>query len=74
MSDPRTIALINDLRDLPAETAWAEFKRDNADPQLIGKLISALANAARIADKETGYLVWGIRNSDHAVTGTAFEP
>ena len=74
MSEPRTIALIENLRALPAETVWAEFKQDNADPQLIGKLISALANSARIADKETAYLVWGIRNSDHAVTGTAFEP
>ncbi len=74
MSDSRTIALIEDLRALPAETAWAEFKQDNTDPERIGKLISALANAARIADQETGYLVWGIRNSDHAVTGTAFEP
>ncbi len=74
MSDSRTIALIDDLRALPAEAAWVEFKQDNADPQLIGKLISALANAARIADKETGYLVWGIRDGDHAVTGTTFEP
>ncbi|MDD9961420.1 MAG: putative DNA binding domain-containing protein [Gammaproteobacteria bacterium] len=74
MSDSRTIALIEDLRALPAETAWAEFKQGNTDPQRIGRLISALANAARIADQETGYLVWGIRNSDHAVIGTAFEP
>ena len=74
MSDSRTIALIEDLRALSAETAWAEFKQDNTDPERIGRLISALANAARIADQETGYIVWGIRNSDHAITGTAFEP
>ena len=74
MPDPRTIALIDELRALPAEIAWAEFKRDNVEPQRIGRLISALANAARIADRETGYVVWGIRNGDHAITGTEFDP
>ena len=74
MSNPRMIALIDDLRALPAETAWAEFKQDNADPKRIGRLISALANAARVANRETGYVVWGIRDSDHAITGTTFDP
>ena len=74
MSNPRTIALIDDLLALPAETAWAEFKQDNTDPRRMGRLISALANAARIADRETAYMVWGIRDGDHAITGTAFDP
>ena len=74
MPNPRTIVLIDELRALPAEIAWAEFKRDNVEPQRIGRLISALANAARIADRETGYVVWGIRNGDHAITGTEFDP
>ena len=70
----RTIALIDDLRALPAEAGWAEFKENNADPQMIGKLISALSNAARLADQHFGYVVWGIRDGDHAATGTTFEP
>ncbi len=28
---PRDIALIDDLRALPAETAWVEFKHENTD-------------------------------------------
>ena len=34
----RTHALIDDLRALPAEAAWVEFKESNSDPELIGKL------------------------------------
>ena len=36
MSSPRTLALIDDLRKLPAETSWVEFKENNADAQLVG--------------------------------------
>ena len=70
----RTHALVDDLRALPAEAAWVEFKENNADPQIIGKLISALSNAARLADQHFAYVVWGVRDGDHAVTGTSFEP
>ena len=51
MNEPRTLTLIDELRNLPAETSWVEFKENNADPQMIGKLISALSNAARLADQ-----------------------
>lgn len=73
-ADPRTSALIDDLRALPAETPWAEFKENNADPQVIGKLISALSNAARLADRDVAYVLWGVSDADHAVVGTGFEP
>jgi predicted HTH transcriptional regulator len=43
-------------------------------PAAIGEYISALANAAALVDKANAYLVWGVRDDDHAVVGTAFEP
>ena len=73
-ADTRTAALIDDLRKLPAETSWVEFKENNTDPQMIGKLISALSNAARQTDQHFAYLIWGVRDEDHAVAGTSFEP
>lgn len=73
-ADARLRALIDDLRALPAETAWVEFKRGNADPAMIGKLISALANGARLADQPFAYVLWGVADGDHAVTGTTFDP
>lgn len=66
--------LLRELRALPRETEWLEFKESHADPQEIGEYISALANSAALAGKATAYLVWGVRDGDHAVVGTAFDP
>ena len=74
MTDERRLALVNDLLALSAETPWLEFKHNNADPQAIGKRISALSNAARLADKEAAYMVWGVQNGGHEVVGTSFTP
>jgi ATP-dependent DNA helicase RecG len=73
-SQARLLALVDDLRALPAETSWVEFKENNDNPKAIGKWISALSNAARMADQPFAYIVWGVRNGDHAAVGTRFEP
>ncbi len=65
---------IDDLLHLSAETPWVEFKENNANPNMIGRLISALSNAARLVDKRFAYVVWGVRSTDHAAVGTTFEP
>lgn len=70
----RTRKLIDDLRARPAETSWLEFKENNADGPLIGKLVSALSNAARLADQHFAYLIWGIQDETHDPVGTDFEP
>jgi predicted HTH transcriptional regulator len=33
-----------------------------------------LANAARVAQKEFAYVLWGIDNATHNVVGTTFDP
>lgn len=66
--------LLNELRNLPKETEWVEFKHNNADPQEMGEQISALANSAALAKKTRGYLVWGIEASTHNILGTDFQP
>ncbi len=43
--------LIKELLIYPTETSWLEFKHDNYNPELIGKSISALANAAALYGK-----------------------
>lgn len=74
MNPARDIALIDHLRAQPAETAWLEFKGSNADPEMIGKRCSALANAARIEGRDLAYMVWGVEDGTHAVLGTDFNP
>lgn len=66
--------LVRELCKLPRETDWLEFKIDNRDPQEIGEYVSALANAAALAGKTAGYLLWGIHNDDHRIVGTSFDP
>jgi ATP-dependent DNA helicase RecG len=69
----RDLALIDDLRSRSGEISWAEFKENLPIPEKIGKLISALSNAALLADQPFSYLIWGIRDGDHEVVGTIFD-
>ena len=43
--------LVNELRKLPNEVQWLEFKHNNYDPYMIGQDISALANSAALYEK-----------------------
>jgi ATP-dependent DNA helicase RecG len=70
----REIALVDELRGHPAEMPWIEFKVNNTAPDQMAKTISALSNAARLADKHDAYMVWGIEDGTHDVVGTTFEP
>lgn len=70
MNLSRDIALVDELRALPAETAWLEFKANNSDPEMIGKRCAALSNSARIEGHDLAYMVWGVEDGSHAVVGT----
>jgi len=67
-------SLVHELCALPRETEWVELKVNEAEPQGIGEYISALANAAALVGKAFAYLVWGVRDEDHAIVGTTFDP
>ena len=67
-------SLVNELRRLPSETEWVEFKVNNDNPQDIGEYISALANGAALVGKPFAYQVWGIEDSTHKIVGTNFLP
>ena len=68
------IGLVEELRKLPRETEWVEFKHNNDDPEKIGEYLSALANAAALLGKVNAYLVWGIDDQTHGIIGTRFKP
>ena len=67
-------SLLQELISLPKEAEWVEFKHNNANPEMIGEYISALANSAALLGKVNAYLVWGIDNTSHDIIGTAFHP
>ena len=62
--------LIQQLAKQPTETPWLEFKHNNADPQMIGADISALANSATLHDRDCAYMIWGINDQTHEIIGT----
>lgn len=66
------VGLLNELRKLPKETEWVEFKRSDAEPEDIGEYISALANSAALLGKSSAYLAWGVDDATHDVVGTTF--
>jgi len=66
--------LLEELRALPNESEWAEFKHNNSNPQEIGEYISALSNSACLENREFGYLVFGVEDKTHKILGTSFQP
>lgn len=63
-------ALIENLRALPSETDWLEFKVATYQSETIGKYVSALANAAMFHERDHAYMVFGIADDTHEVVGT----
>lgn len=74
MTSQELVALIAELRTLPHETEWVEFKHNKAEPQDIGEYISALSNSAALHHKQSAYIVWGIEDTTHNLVGTTFKP
>ena len=64
--------LVDELRRLPNETQWLEFKHNNYDPVMIGRDISALANSAAVHEKSCAYMLWGIDDDTHEIVGTDY--
>lgn len=74
MDEQELRALLDELRVLPKETEWVEFKYNHAEPQEIGEYISALSNGACLHNQHFGYLVFGIEDETHIAKGTDFKP
>ena len=52
------ISILHELRKLPKETEWVEFKHNNDNPEEIGEYLSALANSSALMGKVNAYLIW----------------
>lgn len=67
-NDPK--ALLRRLLREPAETTWLEFKQNNSDPEMIGKTLSACANAAILLERDRAFIVYGVENKTKKKVGT----
>ncbi|HHE32330.1 MAG TPA: transcriptional regulator [Chlorobaculum parvum] len=68
------LSILTELRKLPRETEWVEFKHNNAEADEIGEYLSALANAAALTGKVHAWMLWGVNNDSHEIVGTTFNP
>jgi predicted HTH transcriptional regulator len=70
----RDIALIDELLAGNSENSCVEYKHNNENHEMIGKLCSALSNAARMEEQDFGYVLWGIEDATKNIVGTTFDP
>lgn len=74
MTPPALLDTLARLLSLPREQCTVEFKSNLADEAEIGQYLSALANVAALDGHERAWLVWGVADGTHAITGTSFDP
>lgn len=74
MTEVELLAKLAELQSLPHETEWVEFKEANNgyDFRKLGKYFSAISNEANLQEQSCGWLIFGVRDSDHAVCGSKF--
>ena len=65
--------LLEELCSNDSEKKWLEFKQNYNNHEDIGEYISALSNGSCIDNKRFGYLVWGVKDGTHEITGTSFK-
>ena len=74
MDQVALIALVDQLRAQGREASTVEFKSNWDLPRDLGEYLSALANSAVLERHDHAYLVWGVNDKTHEITGTSFNP
>lgn len=72
-TEQELIKILLELRNLPAETEWVEFKaaRNGFTEKDLGEYVSALSNEANFRKKPHGWIVMGVENNPpRAIVGT----
>lgn len=73
MNNEELIQLIDELRALPKESEWVEFKKSTATTnERLGMYISGLSNSACVKNQDFAYLIFGIDDTTHEVIGTNY--
>lgn len=74
MNNEELIILVDELRALPKENEWVEFKTGTVTTnEKLGQYISAISNAACLAHIPFGYFVFGVVDETHEVIGTTYK-
>ena len=73
MTDLKLKELVDELAKSPKESECLEFKQNFHSVEEIGKSISAISNGACVQNQSNGYLVFGVEDGTHVITGTTFK-
>lgn len=74
MDQAQLINTLERLVQLADETMLVEFKSNWEKERDIGEYLSAMANAALLAQQEQAWVVWGVDDETHEIKGTRFDP
>ncbi|MCC5789491.1 MAG: putative DNA binding domain-containing protein [Opitutales bacterium] len=74
MESAQLIQMLERFIELADETTLVEFKSNWKKAQDIGEYISAMANAALLAQQGQAWVVWGVDDATHEIKGTRFDP
>lgn len=74
MTQEELLRTLEELRKLPHETEWVEFKqaKHGFGTRDICQYFSALSNEANLKQQPSGWLVFGIENADRSICGTHY--
>lgn len=74
MTETQLLQKLDDLRSLPHETEWVEFKeaKNSFDFKKLGKYFSALSNEANLNKKPCAWFVLGVVDKTRAICGTNY--
>ena len=74
MQQVELIQLLDDLRTLPVETEWLEFKeaKNDYDFAKLGKYFSAIANEANLKGRDYGWLIFGVEDKQRTIVGSQY--
>jgi len=66
--------ILNELRKMPAENEWIEFKeaKNSYDFSKIGKYFSALSNEANLKREACAWLIFGVEDKKRLIVGTDY--
>jgi len=76
MTKKELYELLNQLRSLPSETEWMEFKKagNSYTFNKLGKYFSALGNEANLKGKPYGWLIFGMEDKTRNIIRTKDSP
>jgi ATP-dependent DNA helicase RecG len=66
--------ILSNLLSLPGETEVVEFKeaKNGFDTKKLGKYFSALSNEANLKQKDSAWIIFGIKDNSHDIVGSNY--